>query len=176
MMSGCGDRCDRLRLEWSHDRLGLVIHPNDQNLRHSGAIVAHRMADLGADVLQLARLQGRLRAVLLFEHESAFKTIDELVPTGMHVPLQALAGRKINNEHQRLLARHALQIGLKYLLGGGRIRCRYLRPSRGSDQRPACQKAAGNHKNSEEAAKAAADEVYEETYKEVYDETFKEVY
>jgi hypothetical protein len=86
-----------------------------------------------------------LRAVLLFEHESAFKTIDELVPTGMHVPWQALAGRKINNEHQRLLARHALQIGLKYLLGGGRIRCRCLRPSRGSDHRPACQKAAGKH-------------------------------
>src|SRR6266550_3736812 len=107
------------------------------------------MADFGADVIHVARFYGHLRAVLLFDHEGAFKTINQLMPTGMHVPWQVLTGRKFNKEHQRLLARHALQIGLKKLLGGGCILRGCLRPGSGTDHGPICQKAADNHKDSD---------------------------
>src|SRR5947208_5145164 len=106
------------------------------------------MADFGADVIHVARFYGHLRAVLLFDHEGAFKTINQLMPTGMHVPWQALTGCKFNKEHQRLLARHALQIGLKKLLGG---RCTLrLPPSRGTDHGPGTRhNAASNDENFE---------------------------
>ena len=65
-----------LALERRHDGLSLVLYPNDQNLRYGAALIAHRMSDIGADVLHFARLQGRLHPVLLFEYEGAFKTIN----------------------------------------------------------------------------------------------------
>ena len=39
-----------LALERRHDGLSLVLYPNDQNLRYCGALIAHRMSDIGADV------------------------------------------------------------------------------------------------------------------------------
>ena len=137
--------CVCLALERRHDGLSLVLYPKDQNLRYGGALIAHRMSDIGADVLHFARLQGRLRPVLLFEYEGAFKAINQLVSTWMHVPWQALAGPKFNKENRGLLARQALQVGLIELLGGGCILRRRLGSGRRPNHGPTCKKATGNH-------------------------------
>src|SRR6185369_874778 len=77
-------RRGRLMLERRHNWLGLIFHPDDQHLRRRRTVVAHGVADVGSDVLDLALLQERLRAVLLFEHERTLKAIDQFVAAGMN--------------------------------------------------------------------------------------------